>query len=105
MVTFTVRDSSGNALGSPVSAPVVNGAAAAPYVLPAGLAPGSYSVDAAFSGDVNLQASADTAHTLTITAAPTTTTAATRRSPRARSWETRPFPKSLRPRATAISMC
>src|SRR5262249_61577734 len=38
-VTFTVRDSSGHTIGSPVSAPVVRGAAVAPYVLPAGLPP------------------------------------------------------------------
>jgi hypothetical protein len=48
-VTFTVHDSSGKAIGSPVSAPVIKGAAAAPYVLPAGLHPGSYTIAVSYA--------------------------------------------------------
>jgi len=74
-VTFTVRSSAGNAIGSPVtSAPLTNGAASASYSLPGGTLPGNYRVEASYSGSVKFSASSDTSKSLTVNKAPTTIT-------------------------------
>jgi len=75
-VSFTVINSNGVTIGTPTPATVSNGSASVNYSLPAGTAGGSYTIKAAYGdGSGNFAASLDTAHTLTISAAPTTTTA------------------------------
>jgi hypothetical protein len=55
-VTFTVLDAADSLVGSPVaSGTVAGGAASAGFTLPAGQAAGVYTVEAVYSGDVNLQ--------------------------------------------------
>ncbi|MGC2466342.1 MAG: Ig-like domain repeat protein [Candidatus Acidiferrum sp.] len=61
-VTFTVAG-----VGSPVtSGPVTQGAASAPFTIPASTKAGSYPIQAAYNGTSSFAASADSMHTLTI---------------------------------------
>jgi hypothetical protein len=76
-VTFTLLTSGGTQVGSPVTSNAVSGGAASVvYTLPAGTAPGSYTIQAQFgdSSPGDYQSSADSTHTLLITA-PTNTSA------------------------------
>src|SRR5947208_8759649 len=67
-VTFTLLDGT-STIGSPVvSAAVASGRSNASYTLPANTPPGTYTVQADYSGTNTLPASTDRAHTLTITA-------------------------------------
>jgi hypothetical protein len=80
-VTFFVRDSESNLIGSQVSGgAVTNGAASAVYSLPAGTAAGTYTIQAVYSPGTpsNLQGSASSGPSngnLTVSAATTTTAA------------------------------
>ncbi len=58
------------------SGTVTAGAASASYTLPGGTAAGSYTIDAVYNPGSNFTTSSDTTHTLTVSAAGTTTTAA-----------------------------
>jgi predicted extracellular nuclease len=60
-VTFTVRDSGNNVIGSPVVGNVSGGTATANYILPGGTAPQSLTITAEFSGADFTQPSSDTA--------------------------------------------
>ncbi len=71
--TFTVFNG-GVQIGNPVNANVSGGAASASYSLPAGLAGGTYTISAVYSGTVNFAGATDSSHTLTVNAASTTTT-------------------------------
>ena len=73
--TFTVLNGS-TPIGPAVSVAVANGAASASYTLPAGLAGGTYEIKAVYDGGQDFQTSTDTAHTLTVNPAGTTTVAA-----------------------------
>ncbi len=74
-VTFTVL-SGATVVGTPVSGSVSSGSASVSYLLPAGTAPGSYTIKAVFNGTINFASSMDVGHTLTVGAAATTTAAA-----------------------------
>ena len=50
--TFTILAGS-TPVGSPVTVPVVNGAAATPYSMPAGTRAGTYTIRAAYNGTAN----------------------------------------------------
>jgi hypothetical protein len=70
-VTFTLKHGS-TTVGTPTtSGTVSDGAASVSYPLPAGLAPGSYTIVAAYGGATNFAPSADSAHTLRVIGAPT----------------------------------
>jgi hypothetical protein len=73
--TFTLFQGA-NIVGTAVTVPVANGAASASYVVPAGTAAGSYTIQAVFSGSANIEGSSDASQSLVIGAAATTTTAA-----------------------------
>ncbi len=73
--TFTILDGT-TVIGSAVAVAVANGAASVVYVLPAGLAAGTYSIKAEYSGSGNFAASADTSQTLIVSAAATASAAA-----------------------------
>jgi hypothetical protein len=70
--TFTILTGS-TPVGSPVTVNVVNGAAATPYSIPAGTNAGTYTIDAVYNGTADFKSAADTAHSLTVSAAGTTT--------------------------------
>lgn len=76
-VSFQLKNDAGNNLGSAVTAAVIGGVAAAAtvggYALPPGTPPGSYSIEAIFSGSANFETSSDNTHTLTITQIATST--------------------------------
>ncbi len=76
-VSFTVKDQSGNAIGSPVTGLVQNGSASASFTLPAAEAAGKYTIDVSYSDtpDGFTDNGTDTAGTLTVNAAATTITA------------------------------
>lgn len=67
-VTFTVKDSSGNTVGSPVSGTVSGGKASANFTLPADEAAGSYNIDVSYSDSpsTNFTDGGDTAGKLTV---------------------------------------
>ncbi|HEY7427510.1 MAG TPA: Ig-like domain repeat protein [Gemmataceae bacterium] len=68
-VTFTIVQ--GNAVigAAPTSGPLTNGIASVSYVLPAGTAAGSYTVEAVYNPGADFAPSSDTRHSLTITPA------------------------------------
>ena len=70
-VTFTILNGS-TPVGSPVSGTVSSGAASATYVLPAGLATGSYTIKAAYSDAGNFAGSSDLSQSLVVTGPPAT---------------------------------
>jgi hypothetical protein len=72
--TFTILNGA-TAVGNPISVSVANGAASASYLLPAGAAGGSYTIQAVYNGSPNFLGSSDNTHHLTINAAATGTTA------------------------------
>jgi Bacterial Ig-like domain (group 3) len=72
--TFTILQGT-TVIGTAVMVNVVNGAASGNYVLPAGLAGGSYTIKAVYSGDANFLTFTDVSQTLTINAAVSTTAA------------------------------
>jgi hypothetical protein len=77
-VTFTVQDSSGNTIGTPVVGNVVNGSASADFTLPAGQAAGSYTVLVSYDDSLgNFSDHRDVKSTLTVSPASVTTTAGT----------------------------
>ena len=71
-VTFTVTDAGSNVVGTPVSQAVSSGAASASYN-PHGLAPGSYTITAAYTDAAGNFADSAGTSTLTITAGPPAT--------------------------------
>ena len=71
--TFTILNG-GVAVGTPVTVNVANGAAEASYILPGGTGGLSYVISAVYNGTGNFGTSSDTAHTLTVNSAQTTTT-------------------------------
>ncbi len=79
-VTFTVMNN-GVALGSAVAGTVVNGAATATFSVPANTAPGSYQIQAQYSGvtsgAVHFTSAGDNSHNLTVNAASQTITFST----------------------------
>ena len=72
--TFTILISSVT-IGTPVTVNVANGAAEANYTLPGGTGAQSYVISAVYNGTGDFGTSSDTAHTLTVSSAQTTTTA------------------------------
>ena len=70
-VTFTILNN-GLTVGSPVNANVSAGVASTTYVLPAGEAIGTYTIDAVFNGTTYFTSSSDISHTLSITQPPAT---------------------------------
>jgi len=64
-VTFTVLSGS-TVIGTPVTANVVNGAASATYTLPAGLADGIYTIQAAYGGTDHFASSTDSTQDLLV---------------------------------------
>src|SRR5262249_48635136 len=74
-VTFTVLNGT-TVIGLPVTATPSSGLAKANFSLPAGTAPGSYTIQAAYAGTANFSSSSDTSHTLTVSAAVATTAGA-----------------------------
>jgi hypothetical protein len=74
-VTFTLKQGS-TVIGTAATSDTVrNGRASVGYVLPAGTAAGSYSIDAVYNPGADFIASSDTTHTFTVSPASTTTTA------------------------------
>ncbi len=73
-VTFTLFSGS-NQVGTPTSGAVSNGVASVLYTLPPGTPPGSYTIQAVYSGSSSFAGSSDNTHTLTMAQAPTTTSA------------------------------
>jgi hypothetical protein len=73
-VTFTLFSGS-TQVGTPTSGAVSNGIAAVFYTLPPGTPPGSYTIQAVYSGSSTFAGSSDSTHTVTMIQAPTTTTA------------------------------
>ncbi len=73
-VTFQVLDN-GTPIGMAAAGSVSNGTASVSYPLPAGQAAGSYTIQAGYQDSTDFSASSDSAHTLTINPAATTTTA------------------------------
>jgi hypothetical protein len=73
--TFTVMNG-GVAVGSPVTVSVASGAASANYSLPAGTAPGTYTIEVDYNGTGNFQSATDSSHHLTVSAAKANTAAA-----------------------------
>jgi hypothetical protein len=69
--TFTILAGS-TPIGSPVTVPVVDGAASASYTVPAGTRAGTYTIRAVYNGSADFQPATDTAHTLTVSPAATT---------------------------------
>ncbi len=76
-VTFTVEDSNGNTVGSPVQGNVSNGTASANFTLPANTVSGSYAIAVSYSDSTGnfSDDGTDTIGTLTDSSASTTTTA------------------------------
>ena len=64
-VTFTVKNGAVT-IGSPVSASVISGSASQTFVLPANTPAGTYSIQAAYSGDTAFNSSSDNTKTLTV---------------------------------------
>jgi cyclophilin family peptidyl-prolyl cis-trans isomerase len=76
-VTFTVDDSNGNQVGTSVtSGTVASGAASASFTLPANTAPGTYTVNAVYSGGSGFATSTGTNSLTVVQAGSTTTTTA-----------------------------
>jgi MBG domain/Bacterial Ig-like domain (group 3)/Putative Ig domain len=73
-VTFTLLQGAAPVGIAVTSSTVVNGAASAIYVLPAGTPAGAYTIQAAYSGAASLVASSDNTHTLTVGKATATVT-------------------------------
>jgi hypothetical protein len=74
-VNFTILQGN-TVIGTATSGAVSNGSASVSYALPAGTAPGTYTIEADYNDNSgNFALSSDTAHTLTVSAASTTTTA------------------------------
>ncbi len=73
--TFTILGG-GNVIGTAVNVNVSAGIASAGYELPAGLAPGKYTIEAVYGGTANYGGSMDSSEFLTVTKAATTTAAA-----------------------------
>ena len=73
--TFTILEGS-TTIGTPVTVNVAAGAASTSYGLPAGTAPGMYTIKAAYIGTTNFAGSSDTSHQLTINKATAGTAAA-----------------------------
>ena len=75
-VTFTVFNSGNTQVGpAVVSGTVSGGSASASYTLPASSPAGTYSIHANYAGNAGFLSSSDTAHTLTVNPASTTTMA------------------------------
>ena len=74
-VTFTILSGT-TVIGTAVTASVAAGGASAMYPIPAGLAPGMYTIKAVYNGTNNFQISSDSSQKLTISEATTTTVAA-----------------------------
>jgi hypothetical protein len=69
-ILFTVKDSSGNTIGTPVSGMVQNGTAMANFTLPGGTAIGSYTINVSYSDSAgNFTDTQDVSGTLTVHAA------------------------------------
>jgi hypothetical protein len=74
-VTFTILSGT-TLIGTAVTANVAAGSASAKYTIPAGTAPGTYTIKAVYNGTANFQSSMDTNQHLTISEATVTVTAA-----------------------------
>jgi hypothetical protein len=76
VVTFIVKDSGGNTIGSPIQAKVTNGLASADAILSAGFTAGTYTIAVSYADSQGrFVDSGDTAGTLTVTPAGVTTAA------------------------------
>jgi hypothetical protein len=73
-VIFTLFSGS-NQVGTSTSGAVSNGSASVLYTLPPGTPPGSYTIQAVYSGSSTFAGSSDNTHTVTEIQAPTTTSA------------------------------
>ena len=73
--TFTVLSGS-ITIGNPVTVNVSSGVASATYALPAATAPGTYTIQAVYSGTSFFSSATDSSHSLTVGTATTTTAAA-----------------------------
>jgi hypothetical protein len=71
-MTFTILKNN-TTVGSPVTVGVSNGASSATYTLPGGTAPGTYTIQAVYSGSNNFLTSGDASHVLTVNGAPAPT--------------------------------
>jgi hypothetical protein len=74
-VTFTILQGTTVIGTATTSTTVSNGQASVSYVLPAGTAAGTYTIDAVYNPGADFSGSEDTAHMLTVSTASTTTTA------------------------------
>ena len=75
-VTFTVYNGTTQIGSSVISGTVSGGDASANFTLPAATVPGTYTIDATYNPGPDFQTSTDNTHTLTVTPALTTLTAA-----------------------------
>jgi large repetitive protein len=75
-VTFTILNGANPVGSASTSTAVSGGAASASYTLPGGTAANTYTIQAVYSGSGNFLTSTDTAHTLALGGAATTTAAA-----------------------------
>ncbi len=73
--TFTLLNGI-TVIGSAITVNVVSGAASGNYALPAGVAGGSYTIQAVYNGTADFLANTDASHTLTVKPAAATTAAA-----------------------------
>ena len=75
-VAFTVVNSSAQTVGTATAGPVTNGTASVNYALPAGLAPGTYTIDAAYSDSAGNFLGSSGTGTLTVSGQPPSITSA-----------------------------
>ncbi len=69
-VTFHITDASSNPVGTDVTGNVTNGSASANWTVPAGLAPGSYTITASYHDPAGVFTDSQATNTLTVTGGP-----------------------------------
>jgi hypothetical protein len=79
-VQFSITDSLGNVIGTATAGNVTNGSASVSYVIPAGTAPGTYTINAVYHPGTssNFSGSADNTHVLTVTTSSSTSVSITK---------------------------